>query len=273
MLEDLGKEINTDRAVVPVPEEQSFNFIPQRDLKPEDWERMDKELENSQDILSFAHTLFSLIILNPNYQWKKTNIDWKKEIEEIDIQRFMDNSFMETVELAFCFKIIAQKDIFKKNYFVIQLKDKAEWLAKIGGEVWWDFVFLASRLKIFDQDPSKNPDISSEDWKKIWIKTKERLEEYRRKPWWEFVQFASCLKILDPKIDLRITDLEWKEIREELQDCKTSKLHNFANLAFSIAVLSAKDITFDDKGMHLVFEEKNKVAEDIPPVPRTFLNN
>lgn len=264
MLDRLNQEINTDRVVIPVPDEKPFLFDPQKDITLQDWIQIEKELDGSQLLVSsFARLFFNLKIINPKYQCKKNNIDWENKRVNFDMGSY--SSFV-TVLLAFCFKVITQKNILKTTD-IIELKDAVKSYADT--RKWWQSAQLAARLKIFD--PNINFEISSKDWEEILIKMKGQLEKYRGKSCWDFALLGSWLKILDPKTDFGIKNPEWKKMREELQTCReTNKWYDFAELASALTILSAKNIVFDNEGMHLVFEEKEGIVEKIPPVPRTF---
>lgn len=96
---------------------------------------------------------------------------------------------------------------------------------------------------------------------------------YQAGNWQEYADCLGTMRMLYPKEmkDCKIDETAWKGMRGALDVAlhghKLSDWHIAAPLMYNMQVLAAKEVVFDEKGMHLVMPERQDFQESKPELP------
>jgi len=278
MLDDLDKkegEIGkTDNLFIPFPEKNIGSFLPERDISPEELENIklaiksliekssitdtfildrDLSIECAADLIIFT------TILNPDFTLKVDDSVIDKYREGIQYC-WEHNNWIAYCWSAFACNYLKQSvHISINNFHKEQMKREIQIAAEQAN--WPKFAEGYFKALIIDRNF---------DWG-ITDEYKKRLSE-RINP--NSPIYVTTLKIIDLDIILGDTEpiksyLETK-MSEERNKQGLARWYDFVSKAFQLGILSAKNITFDSRGMHLFFGKKPDSFEQLPDVPEVL---
>jgi len=144
-----------------------------------------------------------------------TEMEWREMKDQLQYYQdnFEDANFRS---LAMALKILDPKIDFGINQDVwfSRLKRKLEELKQSGVTNWWDFAKQAAVIKILS--PSFTLDQSDLQGLKTELEDRKKREREKAGTT-RFAEYVVALKILDPKIDLDLNQLDWKRMKDSLE--------------------------------------------------------
>ena len=258
--------VNIHELTIDEPEKQSeLPFDPERDITEEDWQGMEKKLEEYRQPTKwncFAEQAMAMKILDPAKDLKLDQAAWQGMIDSLKSSELKLNFIGEFSTQAMQMKIL--DPTYDLNLDQAAWQKMRNWLEKFRQADWREFTSQAMAMKILD--PTMDLKLDQAAWQGM----RDDLEECRQDDYFSsFYYQAMRMKILDPKIDLNLNQGIWQKMIDELQESKQiNSAYSFSIRAMQMKILAAEKVEVTDKGLEITMPTP-KFISGVSPLPET----
>lgn len=240
---------------------QDIGFDPEKEITDSDWNDILKRKETLRvNPPKGVQMTTNLLLLFPN---RREDIKPDEEAWEL-IQGGLEDDDSTQIRRSSAY---AAKIVFPERFERLNLE---EILPKQKAKPQYDQRFLDTFCSELVEYKVLYPNEKIEVEKQVIEDIKEEIELLHKKDLWNFVRRAADFNMLFPDNKIRLTQKDWHQLRNLLEEQKTHwKL--YAMLASFLKTLSAERIEFTDKGINFVMPKPNlKQTKKQRPKRKTF---
>lgn len=257
-------------------QERRLPLDPERDVSPEQWDTMRKDIErswNMNDWESFTAKSAYLKLLKPDEARELTPDDWKQlyELSLEDSAKPWDSehqTYFETIHRAANARLLDPAMIMplNPNHVVIARNLATHFTADLVDN-------LRDAVAIALADPSQPPLQFSASEKDS---MRAQLNKFRGQANWEqFTSLAADMRTLG--VDVRILSGDWSKMRQAAEEiwkeCETQQLRytDYMGMLVSMKILEAKEVHLSaTSGLEITMpEHRDSVTSKPTPMPET----